>query len=91
MSLTHNQFQAELRKRGIEGPLAYMFTLCYEQMVAQSKQLDEMTSMLLNFALLLEKFNTLDDETQTKLKRLERRGLPDGVEILSEAIKQGGD
>jgi hypothetical protein len=85
MSLTFNQFQRELRDRGIEGPQAYMFTLIYERLIETENQLIMCARLINEMAGTMQKVVGLNEIQQAELKKLMRGGRPDGVDVHSVA------
>ena len=83
--MTFNEFQRELNRRVKDPQLAYMLTFMFETIVTQNQQIDEMASLLLNLAEQQQRFVEFNAQTQEVLKRVERRGRPDGVEVHSVA------
>lgn len=81
--MTFNEFQRELRKRVNDPQVAYMFSLCFETITELNRQLDEMASLLLNLTEQQQRFVEFNEHTQEILKKVERRGRPDGVEVHS--------
>jgi hypothetical protein len=47
MTMNFNQFQKTLRDRGIDGPMAVILTMMYEQILENAKQLDACASVLI--------------------------------------------
>jgi predicted HTH domain antitoxin len=80
-----NQFQKELRDRGIEGQTAYMMTLMYERIIDLSQQVVMASRLIDELATSLGNFVELHENTQRQLKTLMRHGRPDGVEVHSVA------
>lgn len=86
---TYNEFQRELQRHNIEAPVAYMFTMMYEQMSEMGKQLDDMAKIVELFANQLQGFVTLREidakDLEVLKKRLGSYGKVDGVEVKSVA------
>ena len=85
MSLTFNQFQMELRKRGIKEQEAYMFTLVYERLIETEKQLEIAARLISDMADSMQGFVQLNEIQQRELRKFIRGGRPDGVEVESVA------
>jgi predicted HTH domain antitoxin len=85
MSLTFNQFQKELRDRGIEGPVAYMFTLVYERLIETENQLTACAKLLESMADTMSGFAQLSEVQQRELRKVVRGRQPDGVSVESVA------
>ena len=87
--LTFNEFQRELRKRNIEGPNAYMFTLLYERLGEAIKQTDEMASVILLLTEQVQAFATLRELDIKDIERIKARtgmiGKTPGVDVHSVA------
>lgn len=87
--LTFNQFQIELRKRNIEGPIAVILTTMYEQIREQGEQLDMCSTLMTQFAETLNNFVQLNEAMDGRLKELHKRvsGTVDGVEFGSVHLR----
>jgi hypothetical protein len=87
--LTFNQFQKELRDRGIEGPMAYILTTMYERMSHMSSQMDELASLQLALANSMEGFVALHAQSSNDMDQLKARiggfGKTPGVDVHSVA------
>jgi hypothetical protein len=83
--VTYNEFQRELRAKGIPEREAYFFSLLYERLGEVEQQLTEAASVILGMANTLEMFNSLSKEQQLQIRNLQRMGRPDGVEVKSVA------
>ena len=81
--MTFNEFKRELDRRVKDPQISYMLAFMFEAITAQNQQLDEMASLLLNLAEQQQRFVDFNAQTQETLKRVERRGRPDGVEVHS--------
>lgn len=73
MSLTFNQFQKELQKRGIEGHLAIVLTTMYEQVLEMGKQVDMCANTIASLADTVGNVVELHHVTQTRLGDLKQR------------------
>lgn len=80
-----NQFQKELRDRGIEGQQAYVFTMLYERLSDLAQQVTLSARIVNELADAVNKFADLHEHTQRQLKIMMRHGRPDGVEVHSVA------
>lgn len=90
MSLTFNQFQVELRKRGIEGNVAVVLTMMYEQQRETVEQLDQAMKILLALTQTVENFVQLNEAMGGQLAQLRQRvGIEDVVG--SESLTDEGD
>lgn len=78
--LTFNQFQVELRKRGIEGNVAVVLTMMYEQQREAVEQLDQAMKILLALTQTVENFVQLNEAMGGQLAQLRQRvGIEDVV------------
>ena len=87
--MTFNEFQRELQRRGIDPHNAFMLTLVYEQVNEVSTRLNDCASVLLSMANTIKDLTALNEDTRALLKRVERGGRPDGVEVYS--VRGDGD
>jgi len=89
MSLTFNEFQRELQKRGVDGPNAYMFTLVYERLSECMQQQEEVTKAVLMFAEQLQMFINLREldirDVEAVKKKVGVVGRTPGVDVHSVA------
>ena len=83
---TYNEFQRELVKRGIDPQNAYMFTLIYERLIHVAKEVQTQSEICLALANSMQGVVGLHEETQRKMKELEKHNQTDGVEVKSEKI-----
>lgn len=81
-----NQFQKELRDRGIDPQAAYMFTLVYERLIETEKQLTMASNLIMALTEITQNFVQLNEVQQRELKQFMRSGRPDGIEVDSVAI-----
>lgn len=80
-----NQFQKELRDRGIDPQSAYMFTLVYERLIETEKQLTMATNLIGALTESVQGFVRLNEVQQRDLRTFMRNGRPDGIEVHSVA------
>lgn len=89
MSLSFNEFQRELQKRGVDERNAYIFTLIYERLIETEKMVLDGMNLLNLFATQLQGFMQLREFDQKDMntiqKRLQGFGKVDGVEVHSVA------
>ena len=85
MSLTFNQFQVELRRRGIKEQEAYLFTLIYERLIETEKLVMMNARVLEELANSVASFAQLNEHMQKELRLVSRGGVPDGVDVESVA------
>jgi hypothetical protein len=71
--MTFNEFQRELRAKGIEGPNAEVFTLIYERLVHMGNEIDNNAKALLALANSLRSFVTLHEVTQDRVMAILKR------------------
>lgn len=85
MAKTFNEFQRELRNRGIEGHQAIMFTMMYEQILEMGKQLDMCAKIIGELVDTVGNTVELHKNTQSRMKDLHQRiaGEKDGVYLES--------
>ena len=89
MSLTFNQFQAELRKRGIDGNLAVVLTQMYEQQREAIEQVSQAMKILVALTETVSNFVVMNEAMGGQLKALQQRvGAGD---VNSEPITDEGD
>lgn len=83
--LTFNQFQVELKKRGIEGQQAIIFTMIYEQLREVVEQQEQAMGLMLGMAQTMENFVQLSEHQQERMVELRKRitGEEDGVSLAS--------
>ena len=83
--LTFNQFQVELKKRGIDGHQAIMFTMMYEQIREMAEQQEQAMTLLMGMAQTMENFVNLSEVQQERMIELRKRitGEEDGVSLSS--------
>lgn len=81
--MNFNQFQRELQQRDIDPKVAFMLTLVYEQVNEMSTRLNDCASVLLEMAKTIDALTKLSEDTRTKLRKVERGGRPDGVDVFS--------
>lgn len=88
--LTFNQFQVELKKRGIEGHLAVMLTTMYEQQRECAEQLGQAMTILLALTQTVENFVGLNEAMSGRLADLTKRvaGEVDGVDLSSIPLRE---
>jgi len=89
MSLTFNEFQRELTKHGIDGPIAYMFTLVYERLAESINNQEEIANAILMLTEQMQSFVNLREMDMRDLELLKRRigmvGKTPGVDVHSVA------
>jgi len=83
MSMTFNQFQMELRKRGIEGHQAIMLSTIYEQVLEMAKQLDMMANIINGVVETVQNFADLHEATQGQVNDMRQRF---GENVRSEEL-----
>jgi len=84
---TFNEFQRELRNRNIDGQTAFMFTVVYEQMRDQQKQLEAATKIVAEMAQNMALFIDAAASQERAIKKLQKevRGEDDGISVKSVA------
>jgi hypothetical protein len=83
--MSFNEFQRELRAKGVDDRSAYFFTLMYEQVVEVSKQGDAAAKIMLELAKTMEQLTLLHQDTQQKLFEFKRSGRDYGIDVHSVA------
>ncbi len=88
-SLTFNQFQKELRDRGIDPKIGYMLSIVYEQQIEVNKQVMECMNVLTQLADTVGNVVELHAHTQEGLRALHKSvtGEVDGVHVSTEPGK----
>lgn len=72
---TFNEFQRELRSRGVEEPNAYIFTLIYERMIHMAKEIDDCAKATLALAETIQRVVQLHQVTLDKVEALRTSSL----------------
>lgn len=83
--LTFNEFQRQIKNRGIDPQTAYMFTLMFEYIIELNKQGDEQASLMLNLFEQMQRVVELNKSTLDLANKVKRQGKPEGVEVASVA------
>lgn len=89
MSHSFNEFQRELNKYVTDQGLRYLFTLIYERLSENTRQIDETANLMITYAEALEKFANMHRQDQEIVGKLAKRaglikGTP-GVNVDSVA------
>ena len=93
MSMTFNQFQVELRKRGIEGNIAVVLTTMYEQQREAIEQTDQAMKILVALTETVQNFVALNEAMGGQIAQLRSRlGINDvvGSEPLTDEDDYNG-
>jgi len=89
MSLTFNEFQRELTKRGIDGPIAYMFTLVYERLAESINNQEETAGAILMLTEQMQSFVNLREMDIRDVDAIKKKvgiiGKTPGVDVHSVA------
>jgi hypothetical protein len=89
MSLTFNEFQRELRNRGIDGPSAYMFTLIYERLSECLQNQEEITNVIVMLTEQMHAFVNLRELDARDMDVIKKKvgviGKTSGVDVHSVA------
>lgn len=84
-----NQFQKELVNRGIDGQVAFMLTVVYEQLIDLAQQQEEMAKLMVTFADGVSKVISMQQADQKHLgaliKKVGSHGKEDGVSVETVA------
>lgn len=83
--MTFNEFNRELRAKGVDERSAYFFTLIYEQVVEVAKQGDAAAKIMLEMANTMENLTLLHYDTQKKVYEFRRSDRDDNIEVRSVA------
>lgn len=81
---TYNEFQRELRERGIDVQNAYMFTLVYERLLHMANEIDNCAKATLALAETVKKVVELHEVVNNRLNQL--RASRDDFLVQSEDI-----
>lgn len=89
MSVTFNQFQKELRDRGIDPKIGYFLSMIFEQQLEVGKQVDMCAKVLSELANTVGNVVELHNSTQSRLQELNKAvyGHVEGVTVTSEPGK----
>lgn len=82
---TFNEFQRELRNRGIDGHPAYMFTLLYERLSQLAQQQEQNAKATLAIAETIQSMVQLHEATQARVLDLYKSMHESGVDVGSVA------
>ena len=89
MSLTFNEFQRELQKRGVDGPSAYMLTLVYERLSECMQQQSEIVNSIVMLTDQMQAFVNLREFDAQDIDAIKKRvgiiGKTPGVDVHSVA------
>jgi hypothetical protein len=83
--MSFNEFQRELRAKGVDERSAYFFTLIYEQVVEVAKQGDAAAKIMLDMAKTMEHLTILHQDTQQKVFEFRRSDRDDLINVHSVA------
>lgn len=81
---THQEFQKELQRAGIEPRLARLFTMIYERLIHVSSEVDQSAKATLMLAETVAGFVELHEKTQGEIKKLRDHNKTEGVDVRSE-------
>jgi len=85
--LDFNGYQRELQRRKVPENLAYLFTLQYEVIIEQQKQIDMLATLMGELTNSVQGFVNMREEDQRKFMEIGKRiggfGRTDGVEVES--------
>lgn len=81
--MTFNELRKEIEKRIPDKNLAYVLTLLGDMILAQGKDLDQMSSIMLNFAEQLQKFSSINGLFKAEMDQIKKRHAVDGVVVES--------
>ena len=78
-----NEFQRRLEKAYLSHDAMYLLSHMFEVQVEFSKALDLTLGLMEQLADKVKVVTHINDELFVKIKELQRRGMPDGVEVHS--------
>lgn len=78
-----NEFQRRLEKAHLSHDAMYLLSHMFEVQVEFSKALDLTLGLMEQLADKVKVVTHINDELFVKIKELQRRGMPDGVEVHS--------
>lgn len=89
MAMTFNQFQRELKRRGIDTHLAIILTELYSQQRELGRQMNQLAEIIDQVVGTVGQFAELHEATQGKVMELKRdiAGDVEGVSIETEDTK----
>lgn len=71
--MTFNEFQRELRAQGVEGPMAHIMTVMYEEIRAQRAEVEEMAKILLHLTDQMQNLAGLMELDVKELDEIKKR------------------
>ncbi len=80
MSMSFNEFQRELQRRNIDGPVAVMLTTMYEQIRETAEQVHQCATIIETLVNTVANFTALHEATQGQVSELRKRMMPGSVE-----------
>ena len=78
-----NEFQRRLEKAHLSHDAMYLLSHMFEVQVEFSKALDLTLGLMEQLADKVKTVTHINDELFQRIKELQRRGMPDGVEVHS--------
>ncbi|HEY6020881.1 MAG TPA: hypothetical protein VIY48_13570 [Candidatus Paceibacterota bacterium] len=88
MPLDFNGFQRELNRRGIDGPIAIMLTMIWEQVLELTKQGDEGAKIMLQMAQSMEGILGIQENLKHDTDALRRRLGADDAMVASVPLRE---
>lgn len=89
--MNFNQFQKELRDRGIDGPMAVMLTTMYERIMDNSKQLDQCATILVQLTETVQNVVGLHEHLKMGVDDVRKRMGVNEEEVSSVAMTDEED
>lgn len=78
---TFNEYNKYIQDHNIEGPIAYLLAHTFECLIEQQKQMDALTSALLQMNEQMSRIVFLNGLTESEIRNLQRK--VDGVDVQS--------
>lgn len=90
--MNFNQFQKMLRDRGIDGPMAVILTMMYEQILENAKQLDACASVLVSVTDTVQNVVGLHEHLKMGIDDTRKRlGIKDNEAVSSVPFTEEED
>jgi DNA-binding winged helix-turn-helix (wHTH) protein len=81
--MQHNEFQRRLNDAHLSEQAMYLLSFLYESHNEVVKQQTEIGHVLLSLANTIQNFIVLNEKTLQELRKVQRHGMTDGVEVHS--------
>ncbi len=83
---SHQEFQRELQRSGVEPHIARLFTILFERLIHVAKETETASSICLSLANSMDGIVQLHEQTQQKMKELAKHNKTEGIEVKSELM-----